>query len=279
MKTRIEDRLDQLFPKEKNILYDAVRYALLGGGKRLRPQLVLVTAAMLGCDEKKALDPACAIEMVHAYSLIHDDLPCMDNDDLRHGKPSLHKAYPESIALLAGDCLFTSAFEVLANAPSLSNDVRIQLIRILSRHAGGEGMIGGQVLDIESTGKTIDDQTLRTMHLGKTAALFTACLEFAACIAGAQTSASELREIGKNLGLAYQILDDLLDATQTTKQLGKTALSDAKNKKSTLVSLIGIEGTKRTLESLRMLTLHQIEKIPNSAPLASLTQKLLIRND
>jgi geranylgeranyl diphosphate synthase type II len=255
---------------------NAARYAVLGGGKRLRPQLVLISAKLLGASEEAAIDPACALEMVHAYSLIHDDLPCMDDDDLRHGKPSLHKAFSENIALLTGDFLLTYAFEVLAKAPHLTDSQRVDLIRILSERSGKEGMIGGQLLDMESTGKKIELDTLYAMHRGKTAALLTACLEFGACIA--KVDPSPFQTIGENLGLAYQILDDLLNASATTEQLGKTAGSDATRQKQTSVALLGVEKAAEKLEELKTLCFAQIETISGSQELTALTQKLLIRN-
>jgi len=273
---KIEQRLGELVPDGNDSLSKAARYALLGGGKRLRPQLVLITAKMLGASEEAALDPACAIEMIHAYSLIHDDLPCMDDDDLRHGKPSLHKAFPESIALLAGDFLLTYAFEVVANAPHLTDSQRVALIRVLSNRAGAKGMIGGQVLDMESTGRSISIDTLFDMHRGKTAALLTACLEFGAIVANREQGI--FKTIGENLGLAYQILDDLLDASSTTEQLGKTAGSDAKQQKQSSVAILGIEAAKQKLEELKSICFAQINAIPKSEELVTLTQKLLIRN-
>jgi geranylgeranyl diphosphate synthase, type II len=276
MKARIEKRLDALLSSKNNALTKAARYAVLGGGKRLRPQLVLISAKILGAPEEAAIDPACAIEMVHAYSLIHDDLPCMDDDDLRHGKPSLHKAFSESVALLTGDFLLTYAFEVLAKAPHLTDSQRIALIRILSERSGQEGMIGGQLLDMESTGKKIELETLYAMHRGKTAALLTGCLEFGACIA--RVDPSIFQTIGENLGLAYQILDDLLNASSTTEKLGKTAGSDAKQQKQTSVALLGVDKATEKLEELKTLCFAQIETLPGSQELTALTQKLLIRN-
>jgi geranylgeranyl diphosphate synthase type II len=280
MRQQIEKRLDELLPPKSSSLIQAARYAVLGGGKRLRPQLVLIAAKMLGASVEAAIDPACAIEMVHAYSLIHDDLPCMDDDDLRHGKPSLHKAFPESIALLTGDFLLTYAFEVLSKAPHLTDSQRISLVRILSERSGKEGMIGGQVLDMESTAKRIEIETLYTMHRAKTASLLSACLEFGAILA-ASTSQEILalfKTIGENLGLAYQILDDLLDASSTTEKLGKTAGSDAKHQKPTSVALLGSAKAAAKLEELKTLCFAQINALPDSQELTALTQKLLIRN-
>jgi len=263
MREKIEQRLDELIPNESSSLIQAARYAVLGGGKRLRPQMVLTAAKMLGASEESSLDPACAIEMIHAYSLIHDDLPCMDNDAVRHGKPSLHIAFAESTALLAGDFLLTYAFEILANAPHLNDSQRLQLVKILSKRAGKEGMIGGQVLDMESGSKEIDLEKIYAIHRGKTAALFTACLEFAEVIALKECSA--FKAIGQNLGLAYQILDDLHDASSKTQE-------------PNIVTLLGRMKAAAKLEELKEFCFSQIKSLPDSEELTALTQKLLIRN-
>ncbi|MBM3184118.1 MAG: polyprenyl synthetase family protein [Chlamydiae bacterium] len=164
----IDERLKELIPSPKTSLYESTRYALLSPGKRFRPSLVMAVAASLGADPKIALDPACAIEMVHTYSLIHDDLPCMDNDDLRRGRPTLHKAFDEGLALLTGDYLLTYSFEILSNTAVLSTSQKLQMVQILSHAAGSHGMIGGQAIDLDMTGKSIDEATLYEMHHGKT---------------------------------------------------------------------------------------------------------------
>ncbi len=202
MKTRIDAELDRLLP-DKTPLERAARYSLLAPGKRLRPKLVLMTAEMLGTSIEKALQPACALEMIHAYSLIHDDLPCMDDDDFRRGQPTLHKAYDEATAVLVGDFLLTYAFEVLADSPNLSAEQKIELIRVLSQAAGGNGMIGGQLLDIQHKG------SVEEMHEKKTAALFHAALRFGEIIAGVEDE--NLGAFGTQFGLLFQAVDDLLD--------------------------------------------------------------------
>ncbi|MBS0625347.1 MAG: polyprenyl synthetase family protein [Verrucomicrobia bacterium] len=271
--TLIEKRLDELVPNRDEPLYCAARYSLLAPGKRLRPQLVLAAAESLGADIKLALDPACAVEMIHTYSLIHDDLPCMDDDDLRRGRPTLHKVFGEGMALLAGDYLLTYAFEVLANAPGLTAQQKIGLVLTLAQKGGSDGMIGGQAIDISSQGKEIDQATLEKMHIGKTAALFTACLEFGAVIANADSATREhLKLMGQDAGLAYQILDDILDETATAAELGKRPGTDAAKNKPTAVSLYGLEGAASQLEALTSSLFERADFF--SPPLNELFRKL-----
>ena len=204
--------LTELLPKDRGTLYEAARYSL-EGGKRLRPLLTLAVLETYSVPIKKGLYPAAALEMIHTYSLIHDDLPCMDDDDIRRGKPTLHKAYHESSAVLTGDFLLTFAFETLANAPDLSDSEKNALITTLARHAGAEGMIGGQLLDLEGT---IEDW--EEIYSKKTGALFCAALEFGALLVGA--SVEPFQAIGKALGMAFQLIDDLLDKDGTVKIYG-----------------------------------------------------------
>lgn len=273
----IDQRLDTLIP-QGDALTTAARYSLLSPGKRLRPLLVLSAVEMLGGDVSRALDPACAIEMIHTYSLIHDDLPCMDDDDLRRGLPTLHIVAGEAMALLAGDFLLTHAFEVLARAPNLSAEERLSLIDAIAHRAGSKGMIGGQAIDITSIGKTIDESTLTLMHLGKTGALLTCCLEFAAILSSAsQQVVRQLQKLGSDLGLAYQYLDDLLNATSTTTLLGKRVGSDADREKPTAISLFGIEGTNERLLQLKQSIEEQLREFAH-AGFHHLVQKLLKSN-
>ena len=260
----IEQQLSQLIPEQKvahSSLFQAARYSLLGGGKRLRPLLTLATVEVFKKDPKAGLIPACALEMIHTYSLIHDDLPCMDDDDFRRGKPSLHKAFQEGQAVLAGDYLLTHAFQVLATAPKLSEYQRLELIRILSNRAGGEGMIAGQILDIEAE-PSIDIQDLNSLHSHKTGALLVAALEFGAIIAEADEEQMEiLREFGSNIGLAFQIIDDVLDVTSSKQKHGKTLSSDQINGKATYVTLMGLERSQKEAEKLLLNGLKTIEKL------------------
>ncbi len=279
-KEQLEKRLDELIPVSTSPLYSAARYSLLAGGKRLRPLLVFAAASIFEADPLCALDPACAIEMIHTYSLIHDDLPCMDNDDLRRGKPTLHKVTTEGMALLAGDYLLTYAFEVLANAPNLSERQKIALIQSLSLRSGALGMIGGQAIDIESEGKMISEELLVRMHTGKTAALLTACMEFGAICANASPQYYPIvQSIGEKLGLAYQYRDDFLDATSTTEILGKTAGADAAKKKPTAVSLFGFDEIQERVRKLESSISEELKKLPKGAlALRELIEKILQRN-
>jgi geranylgeranyl diphosphate synthase type II len=222
----INEYLEQLIPIKEgphSLLYEGARYSLLLPGKRLRPLLLLKVLQDYEVPIEKGLDAAAALEMIHTYSLIHDDLPCMDDDDLRRGKPTHHKIYGEGQAVLAGDFLLTYAFEVLAKSGLPS-----EIITIISSAAGGEGMIGGQVVDLLTEGKESDWDTLLFMYLGKTAALFSAALECGAVISGASYSEqAAFRNAGKYFGIAYQIRDDVLDVTSDEKSLGKPIFSTA----------------------------------------------------
>ena len=213
----VEKELDRLIPSRQGPqqqLYEAARYALLGGGKRLRPILALATAHMLGGDPSLALTPACTLELIHTYSMIHDDLPCMDNDDYRRGKLTVHKKYTEGHAVLTGDFLLTYAFEVLATNTHLSPDKKSQLIAILAKQSGSEGMIGGKVMDLTFEGKKIPLDTLKLLHRNKTAALLTASLEFGGILSNATPPHLErVRHFGESIGLAFQVVDDILDVT------------------------------------------------------------------
>jgi geranylgeranyl diphosphate synthase type II len=235
----IDDKLKELIP-EKDLLqqklFDAANYSLHSGGKRIRPILVFATVETLDEDPNIALDIACAIELIHTYSLIHDDLPCMDNDDMRRGKKSLHKAFSVSLALLTGDFLLTYAFEVIANAKKIPNDIKIKIISTLTRRIGGHGMIAGQVLDIEMEGKKdIDLDTLDFINKNKTANLLEASLECGAIIAKAnEKEMAALKRFGQSIGRAYQIVDDILDFHE----------KDRKKKKVTNVSKLGMKRAK-----------------------------------
>lgn len=273
----IELRLRELIPHRDETLFEAVRYSLLGSGKRIRPLLLLATGATFGVDPITILDLACAIEMIHTYSLIHDDLPCMDNDDLRRGKPTLHKVYGEAMALLAGDYLLTFAFQTIANAEKLGREQRLQMIKTVAARSAAPGMIGGQAIDIESQGKEIDEETLLQMHAGKTSSLLTACLECGSLAAGYPPSPI-LQKLGRELGLAYQFQDDLLDVTSTTTLLGKTIGGDAARRKPTAVTLYGLEKTKEKLEKLEVSIFKQLEQLPNEgSPLNLVIRQILQR--
>lgn len=274
---KIELRLRELIPPRDETIFEAARYSLLSPGKRIRPLLTLATTAVFGVDPLIAIDPACALEMIHAYSLIHDDLPCMDNDDLRRGKPTLHKIYGDAMALLAGDYLLTFAFEVIASGQNLGREQRLQMIKTVAMRAGAPGMIGGQAIDIESEAKEIDEETLLQMHDGKTSALLIACLECGSLAAGYPPTPL-LQSIGRDLGLAYQFQDDLFDATSTTAALGKTAGSDATKQKPTAVSFYGLAKTEEKLRNLEKSLTQKLEQLPNKGvQLATLIQQILQR--
>jgi geranylgeranyl diphosphate synthase type II len=250
----INSKLDELIPHSTELyalLFEAARYSVLAPGKRLRPLLTLALVESYGHSRKHALVPACALELVHAYSLIHDDLPCMDDDDLRRGQPTLHKIYAEWHALLTGDYLLTYAFELLARAPFLSAEQRIALVQSLSVHSGAQGMIGGQMIDLLFEGKNVNWDTLKQMHQGKTAALIVAALEFGGIVA--QVSHQEmvaLRQAGLALGVAFQLIDDVLDDTGLQEELGKPIGSDRVNDKMTAVSVLGLQQAKNQADAL-----------------------------
>lgn len=262
---KIEEELSRLIPEKLvpyNSLFQAARYSLLGGGKRLRPVLALATAEALGGSSNTALRAACALEMIHTYSLIHDDLPCMDNDDFRRGKPSLHKVYPEGHAVLTGDFLLTHAFTVVANDSNLTPEQRLELIKVLAAQSGEAGMIGGQIMDIAAEEQDVSLELLQEIHQLKTGAMIVASLEFGAIIASASLQdRSVLKQFGKDIGLAFQVVDDVLDVTNSKAKHGKEIASDQINGKTTYVSLLGLQKSKdyaRELTDRAILSLKAI---------------------
>lgn len=279
----IEKKLDELIPEKDvpyNQLFQAARYSLLGSGKRLRPILTLATVETLGGSTEAALAPACAIEMVHTYSMIHDDLPCMDNDDFRRGKPSLHRAFPEGSAVLAGDYLLTYAFEVIAKAPLLNSDQKIQLIDLLAKNSGGDGMIGGQIMDIDAEDKTVDIETLKQIHSRKTGAMLTASIAAGAIIANASDSEKNLlNRFGEDLGLAFQIIDDVLDVTSSKQKHGKDVSSDVINNKKTYVALLGLEKSMETAQTLFDQAKGYLKEISKNTSIFENLAKYIIYRD
>ncbi len=224
-------------------LLEAMRYSLLAGGKRLRPALVLGAADLVAGRDEMALPAACAIEMIHTYSLIHDDLPAMDDDDLRRGRPTLHKAYDEATAILAGDALLTMAFDMAAQAG------RVDIVREIAQAAGVRGMVGGQQLDMEGEGRGLGLEELRRIHAHKTGALIRASVRSGAMLAGAGAEQlAALSVYGEGIGLAFQIADDILDVTGTEEKLGKRVGSDASKSKSTYPALMGLDGARQFAE-------------------------------
>ncbi len=242
----LERELESL-PGVPERLAHALRYAVLGGGKRLRPALVLLGCELNGGTRLEAREACVALELVHTYSLVHDDLPCMDDDDLRRGRPTVHKVYGDALAVLAGDALLTLAFEVLARAPHASAEETL----VLARAAGAAGMVGGQVLDLELAGCPPTRAQVEAVHLGKTAALFAAALELGAARARASSSERVLAaSFGRALGLCFQAVDDVLDVTAPTSALGKTTGKDARQAKPSLVAALGLEGARSEAQRL-----------------------------
>jgi geranylgeranyl diphosphate synthase, type II len=228
-------------------LHKAMRYSLLAGGKRLRPTLTLTAGEAFGAETEDLMPAACAIEMIHTYSLIHDDLPAMDNDDLRRGRPTCHKAFGEAVAILAGDALLTQAFRVLASdSPSRNAERQMRVIREFATAAGTvDGMIGGQMADIENEGREVSPATLEYIHRSKTGALITAPVVVGGIIAGAtDEQVDKLRAYGERIGLAFQIADDMLDITSTSEQLGKTPGKDQAAHKATYPAVHGMAASE-----------------------------------
>jgi len=248
-----EATLDDLVPASAPAgLGEAMRYASLGGGKRLRPLLVMASCAAVNGDRFAAMRAACAVELIHAYSLVHDDMPCMDNDVLRRGKPTTHVAFGEAQAMLAGDAMQALAFEVLTPDSGIAPALQARLCALLARSAGHDGMAGGQAIDLASIGKHLDECTLRDMHRRKTGVLLQASVVMgAACGEVPATAVQSLSSYGAALGLAFQVVDDILDVTQDSVVLGKTAGKDQDANKPTYVSVLGLEPARVLAQQLR----------------------------
>ena len=238
-----ELRTDEAFDAR---LAESMEYSLTAGGKRLRPILLMAAADAAGGHGEDYLTSACAVEMIHTYSLIHDDLPAMDDDDYRRGKLTNHKVYGAGLATLAGDALLTMAFELLARQQGVPAETMLRVVREISEAAGANGMVGGQALDLASEGKRIDMDTLRRMHMAKTGALFRASVRSGAILGGAdEAQLAALTEYAEAFGLAFQITDDILDVTGDAAAIGKPVGSDERNHKSTYVTLTSLEEAKR----------------------------------
>ncbi|MBR5446188.1 MAG: polyprenyl synthetase family protein [Clostridia bacterium] len=260
------------------VLAEAMQYSLLGGGKRIRAFLVLEFCRLFGGTEKAAMPYACALEMVHAYSLIHDDLPCMDDDDLRRGKPSCHKQFDEAIALLAGDTLLTMAFEVAASNPNVSPKSIQLAVQTLAREAGALGMAGGQTLDLANT--VAGYKALRKIHMMKTSALIKAACTlgyYAACDKPVQSDLDNIRLYAEAIGLAFQIHDDLLDVKSDTATLGKRVGSDAKNQKKTVLAFLTMAEAEEEEALLTLLAVEAVSEYISSDILCKLAIWLLSR--
>jgi geranylgeranyl diphosphate synthase type II len=254
----VEKALDEALPREDTwpaTIHRAVRYSQFAGGKRIRPLLVLAAGEAVGGAQDELLPFACAVEMIHTYSLIHDDLPAMDDDDLRRGKPTSHKVFGEAIAILAGDALLTRAFHLVTELPADGDAIRarrrLDALAILGEACGTGGLIGGQVADLESAGKPIAAAALERLHRAKTGALLSACVRGGSTLGGANPEEhAALLRYASAIGLAFQVVDDVLDATEGDTQLGKTAGKDASAGKATYVSVHGLTGARQMAASL-----------------------------
>jgi geranylgeranyl diphosphate synthase, type II len=254
--SEVNQWLDRLVPTETTPperLHKAMRYSLLAGGKRLRPALVLAAGEAFGARTGELMPAACAVEMIHTYSLIHDDLPAMDNDDLRRGRPTCHKAFGEAVAILAGDAFLALAFQVLSSPAETGNVERqIRVVREIASAAGTvDALVGGQMADIENEGQDVNDSTLEYIHRSKTGAMICASVVAGGMVAGASDDQiRKLREYGRRIGLAFQIADDILDVTSTSEQLGKTPGKDRAANKATYPAAHGIEASEARAREL-----------------------------
>lgn len=283
--SQINQKLDELLRlhgQPYDQLIEAMRYSAMNAGKRIRPILTLEFCRIFGGDVKEALPFACGVEMIHCYSLIHDDLPCMDDDDLRRGKPSCHKAFGEATALLAGDALLTKAFESICNSELAHAypERGVKAASLLAAFAGADGMVGGQVIDLACEGEdaVVTEEILAQMHSLKTSALIQAACTMGAAAAGANEEQIKIAEAyGSYLGLAFQLVDDILDVTSTEEVLGKPIGSDAEQEKVTMISLLGLEETKKRAEAYTQKALAAVSTLPDPAFLQELTEQLLSR--
>ena len=280
----IENELEKYSLTGKTGLQDnvakAMDYSLEAGGKRIRPVLVLAFCNMCGGDYKKAAAPAAAIEMIHTFSLIHDDLPCMDDDDFRRGKPSCHKQFDEATAVLAGDALAIRPFEIIAKSSELSDTSKVRIIAELANSSGAEGMIGGQIIDIENEKRdVVDEENLHTMYLLKTGKLIKTSCVMGCIAAGADDEKIKYAEkYAECLGMAFQIIDDILDVTGNEQLLGKPVGSDAEENKTTFVTIFGIEKAKEEAEKYTKQAMDILDKFDNNEFLKELTEYMLNRN-
>ena len=280
----VEPELEKIYDVDEGVakdLYNAQKYALLAGGKRIRPALVLETCRMLGGDEAAALPFACAVEMVHTYSLIHDDLPCMDDDDMRRGKPTLHKVYGDAMAVLAGDGLLADAFSVCAMNPAVSGDCAAAAVGVLSGAAGSFGMVKGQVMDLYGESHELDERQLVELHMGKTGAMICASVQLGCLAAGIlpeDDKTQRLTLFAQKIGLVFQIIDDMLDVTANEAELGKKTGADAGKNKTTFMKFFSPDEARAYSESLTREAISEIEGMENSERLISLALFLCDRN-
>ncbi len=281
--TLLARALDRFLPRasvKPKTIHKAMRYSLFAGGKRLRPVLTLAAAEACGGAVAAATPAACAVECIHTYSLIHDDLPCMDDDDLRRGRPTSHKVFGEGVAVLAGDGLLTIAFEILARAAPTPRYSTAALIRELASASGSQWLIGGQVADLEGEGQKLTGPQLQYIHRCKTAALLTASIRLGAMSAHASpVRLAALTAFGQALGLAFQVIDDILDVTQTTEKLGKTAGKDVAATKATYPAIYGLDRSRREAHRLTAAAHAALKPFgKNAATLRALADHLLARD-
>lgn len=279
----IEEALARELGKDKALVPElaaSMEYSLTAGGKRLRPVLLMAAADAVGADGNQFMQVACAIEMIHTYSLIHDDLPAMDNDDYRRGKLTNHKVYGEAMAILAGDALLTQAFEVMLRQPGVPAELLVQVVREMSVAAGPNGMVGGQVIDMLSEGKRISMEELRKMHMGKTGALFRAAIRSGAIMAGAdERQLQALTVYADCFGLAFQITDDILDVVGDEAVIGKPVGSDERNEKSTYVTLTSLDEARQLAADTVKQAVGALQIFGDKASfLRELVEMLLNRN-
>lgn len=280
----VEEALEKIYPDEENgvagKLYGAVRYSLLSGGKRIRATLCLESCRLLGGNTSAAVPYAAAIEMIHTYSLIHDDLPCMDDDDVRRGRPTNHKVYGEALATLAGDALLTDAFAVCASNPYVDSDVARKAVSALSSAAGGFGMVRGQAIDMRGESEELSESELVELHECKTGAMIRAAIRLGCLAAGADGNGKAARALelfGRNVGLVFQIIDDVLDVTASTEELGKSAGSDKESNKTTFLSFYDVDGAEAYAERLTEEAVSAVADIEGSERLVALALYLCDR--
>ena len=260
----INEALDDLIPPSSDypeLIHEAMRYSLMAGGKRLRPALVIGAAQAVGCNYERVLPTACAFELIHTYSLIHDDLPAMDDDDYRRGKPTCHKVYGEAMAILAGDALLTLAFELIAkNADTVPAELVLRVIREVAVAAGSKGLVGGQALDIVSNSENVSKEVLEYIHRHKTGALLRAAVRCGAILGGAdEKQLTALTTYAENLGLAFQIVDDILDVKGDSSKIGKSVGSDEKNEKATYPAVYGLKAAEQKVIQLTENAIKALE--------------------
>ena len=277
--SKYNDHTESNAPQKE--LIDAMNYSLEAGGKRVRPALVYAFCEALGGSLTSAIAPACAIEMIHTFSLIHDDLPAMDNDDFRRGKPSCHKKFGEAMAILAGDALSVLPYEIIADSPDLTADQKVLIISVLANSVGRDGMIGGQVIDMLNEKRSdVTEEELRNMYRCKTGQLIAvSCVMGAICADASRETLRSAAEYGLRLGLAFQIIDDILDVTSTQEELGKPIGSDERENKTTFVTLFGLEKAIELADKATSEALEWLDSVEDNAFLKELTEKLLRRKN